>query len=307
MLPESADRPLSLLMREADWVAACGSLRAAAAVLDCSGYSCLGYGTDRESSATRAVLPARPEIFMDFFQDLSNLFAESRMKYGHLIILFLYGLIALFLFEPFLGLLLYPPAEAIDLAQVEPYYWHHLAFSGVLSAVFYVVVAFNVGLLLYALQVMANKIYWRRIVRPLAVHVFGLQDDCERIEMTLVESTRFGHKGDYARFLYWVEQQENRRRVRSWDWFIANAIRTFGFLLFLFLVLYLVTLVLLLLAGGATPVTVSLRSWVLALVAAGAVVLLVPADVKHYRVHAEADQVLLEEFQKHNISPGQKN
>ncbi|TSC64503.1 MAG: hypothetical protein G01um1014106_97 [Parcubacteria group bacterium Gr01-1014_106] len=230
-------------------------------------------------------------------EPVAEFFSEHRMKYGHLTILFLYGLLVFFLLGPFVALWLFPPTESVHLASIGPYYWQRLPSLAGTGVVINLLLALNAGLILYAFQVLTNKLYWKWIVKPIARHLFRLKSECADIDKHLIESARFPDKRVYAQFLFWVEQQEHKRRVRSWDWFIANAIRTLGFVAFLYVLSSAAAaLTVVLFPLLSTVVAVSLKSWALTVVAAVITILLVPADVKHYLVHAAADSVLYDEF-----------
>lgn len=230
-------------------------------------------------------------------KEFFELFTESRMKYAHLTILFLYGLVAVFLIGPFVGLFFSPPQDPVDLADLGPLYWKRLISSNAPGLVFYVVIAFNAGLLLSSAQVLAKRGYWRYVIKPIA-KLLGRGHDCAIIERQLVTSTRFEDKVEYAEFLHWLGQNPHKQRVRSWDWFMSNAMRTFSQLLFLFALLNVIAALATLLwsFAGPTALLVTGRSWLLIAATAVVIVLLVPGDIHHYRVRAEGDELLYREF-----------
>ncbi|MBI4021773.1 MAG: hypothetical protein HY372_00265 [Candidatus Andersenbacteria bacterium] len=237
---------------------------------------------------------------MDQLKELIDLYSESRMQYGHLTIIFLYGLIAVFAICPFLGLIFFPPAESLDVAGIGPFYWQRLADVNITGLLLYIVVAFNAGLLLSSMQQLTKSLYWKWIIWPVA-KIFGKGEDCAIIERDLVTSRKFADKGEYTDFLQWLEPQKDRRRVRGWDWFISNAYRTLSFLVFIFWGLNVFVILLAIWLPRITaltlPLNVTLRSWAMVTVVAVLFVLLIPGDIHHYRVRAEGDSRLFKAYQ----------
>lgn len=245
---------------------------------------------------------------MDSLTDFVGLFTESRMKYGHLTILILYGLLTLFVFAPFIGLIFAPPDEPIDLADLGPHYWKYLATAETFGVVLGFVLAFNAGIVLYGMQVLTTQLLWKRVVKPLANLIFRARDASKAIDTGRVGSDRFEDKPQYGDFLYWLEEKEQapKRRVRSWDWFMSNAVATLGFLVFLFLGLNVVTAAAALVFSSHVPITLSWRSALLLLFTLIVLLLIIPAAIKHYRVRAEGDALLYQEYLKAKSSSSQQ-
>jgi hypothetical protein len=217
--------------------------------------------------------------------ELIDIFSDSRMKYGHLIIILLYGSLAVFLLGPFVVVFFMPLEQATDLSTITVTYWQESSGNEVLGFLFYLSVAFNAGILLSSvLQVppFILKKKWR-----------GIREAAGK--------TINSDNAEYSRFLFWLEERPHMSRVRSWNWFISNAYATFASLILLYFLANLLFLILLNLwpsLGTFISVRVTHRSWVPVVTALAIFVFLLPGTFHHYRARAAEDDFLLQEFRR---------
>lgn len=221
--------------------------------------------------------------------DALNVVSESRMKYGHAIVMLIYGMTALLLIGPFAALIVVPPNGAVPLETVGPYYWSRMIDSDLAGILLYFSVAFNAGMILSSL------IY----LPPMAVKPRETLRRFREAMRIVISSDTFDKAGQYARFVFWIEEKPARQRVRSWDWFASNAYATFLCLMSIYFVLNLLALFVL----AAFPwtseflhLTFTFRSLIYTLVLMLGALALVPGVVKHYIARGEADEILLNEF-----------
>jgi hypothetical protein len=150
---------------------------------------------------------------MDPLKDLLDLFTESRMRYGHLTIIFLYGLIAVFAVGPFLGLIFFPPPQPLDVADLAG---NFCDVDITASSVCRCSVQCRLAPLLSSSSARGST---GRSSSPIAKTI-GRGPPAPSLRNTWLPRA-WRRTPEYTEFLDWLEPQMDRRR--GVDWLISNA------------------------------------------------------------------------------------